>query len=135
MVWHSGKVVSILQMRWDKILRVPLSVLPLQSYSFWLKVCRIGIVVWCSVNTRTASLLLSQVAPFLHLFVAAVASFQKLRGDIDREPQIDGTTSSGIHLSQVEGGFEFKNVSFTYPSRPEVSVLDQISFSIPANKY
>ncbi|KNG84600.1 ABC multidrug transporter SidT [Aspergillus nomiae NRRL 13137] len=82
-----------------------------------------------------ATLLLSQVAPFLHLFTAAVASFQKLRADIDRQPQIDATSESGIHLSQAEGGFEFKNVSFTYPSRPEITVLDQISLSIPANKH
>ncbi|KAE8381664.1 P-loop containing nucleoside triphosphate hydrolase protein [Aspergillus bertholletiae] len=82
-----------------------------------------------------ATLLLSQVAPFLHLFTAAVASFEKLRSDIDRQPQIDATTESGIRLSQAEGGFEFKDVSFTYPSRPEITVLDQISLSIPAKKH
>ncbi|KAF7136899.1 hypothetical protein CNMCM5793_006514 [Aspergillus hiratsukae] len=82
-----------------------------------------------------ATLLLSQVAPFLHLFVAAVASFQKLRGDIDREPMIDSTSDSGLRLTQAEGGFEFKDVSFTYPSRPEITVLDNISLSIPANKH
>ncbi|KAB8230830.1 ABC transporter ATP-binding protein [Aspergillus alliaceus] len=82
-----------------------------------------------------ATLLLSQVAPFLHLFTAAVASFRKLREGIVRQPQIDATTESGIRLSQAEGGFEFKNVSFTYPSRPEITVLDQISLSIPANKH
>ncbi|GFF38460.1 leptomycin B resistance protein pmd1 [Aspergillus lentulus] len=82
-----------------------------------------------------ATLLLSQVAPFLHLFVAAVASFQKLREDIDREPMIDSTSDSGLRLTQAQGGFEFKDVSFTYPSRPEITVLDNISLSIPANKH
>ncbi|KAE8154159.1 ABC multidrug transporter SidT [Aspergillus avenaceus] len=82
-----------------------------------------------------ATLLLSQVAPFLHLFMAAVASFQKLRDDIDRQPLIDGTTDAGIRLTEANGGFEFKNVSFTYPSRPEITVLDQINLSIPANKH
>ncbi|EAW12139.1 ABC transporter ATP-binding protein [Aspergillus clavatus NRRL 1] len=82
-----------------------------------------------------ATLLLSQVAPFLHLFVAAVASHRKLRDDINREPLIDGTTTSGLRLTQAEGGFEFKDVSFTYPSRPEITVLDRISLSLPANKH
>ncbi|KAJ5606379.1 leptomycin B resistance protein pmd1 [Penicillium lagena] len=82
-----------------------------------------------------ATLLLSQVAPFLHLFVAAVASFQKLREDIDREPLIDSTMSSGLRLSEAEGGFEFKDVSFTYPSRPEITVLDHINIRLPANKH
>lgn len=82
-----------------------------------------------------ATLLLSQVAPFLHLFTAAVASFEKLRHDIDRVPRIDGTNTSGIRLLKAEGGFEFKDVSFTYPSRPEVTVLNQINLHIPANKH
>ncbi|PLB34828.1 ABC transporter ATP-binding protein [Aspergillus candidus] len=82
-----------------------------------------------------ATLLLSQVAPFLHLFTAAVASYSKLRGDIDREPLIDGTTDAGIRLTQADGGFELENVSFIYPSRPEITVLDQVSLSIPAKKH
>ncbi|KAK0099467.1 hypothetical protein ONS95_004677 [Cadophora gregata] len=82
-----------------------------------------------------ASLLLSQVAPFLHMFVAAVASYQKLTGDIDRVPTIDGTSGSGLRLTQSEAGFEFRDVSFTYPSRPEITVLDKINLSIPVNKH
>lgn len=76
---------------------------------------------------------MSQVAPFLHLFIAAIASYKKLRSDIDRQPLIDGTTDSGLRLPQA-GGFEFKDVSFTYPSRPEITVLNNITLSIPANK-
>ncbi|KAJ9151330.1 Multidrug resistance protein [Pleurostoma richardsiae] len=82
-----------------------------------------------------ASLLLSQVAPFAHLFSAAVASYDKLREEIDREPLIDGTATSGRPLSKIEGGFEFKDVSFTYPSRPEITVLDHVSISIPPSKH
>ncbi|KAJ5623515.1 leptomycin B resistance protein pmd1 [Penicillium lividum] len=82
-----------------------------------------------------ATLLFSQVSPFLHLFVQAVSSYSKLREDLERVPQIDGTSDAGIRMTQAEGGFEFKNVSFTYPSRPEITVLDNISLSIPANKH
>lgn len=80
-------------------------------------------------------MLLSQVAPFLHLFVAAVASFEKLREEIDRQSLINGTDTSGLRLSQAQGGFEFKNVSFKYPARPEVTVLDGINLSIRPNKH
>ncbi|PTB63261.1 P-loop containing nucleoside triphosphate hydrolase protein [Trichoderma citrinoviride] len=82
-----------------------------------------------------ATLLLSQVAPFVHLFMAAVASFEKLRTDMEREPSIDGTSTLGLTLSNVAGNFEFKDVSFTYPSRPEITVLDRIHISIPALKH
>lgn len=78
---------------------------------------------------------MSQVAPFLHLFTAAVASFQKLQGDINRKSLIDGTAVSGTRLIQAEGGFQFKNVSFTYPSRPEITVLDQVNLHMPPNKH
>ncbi|EAQ85460.1 hypothetical protein CHGG_09474 [Chaetomium globosum CBS 148.51] len=87
-----------------------------------------------------ATLLLSQIAPFVHLFIAAVASFRKLREEMDRESQIDGTAMSGVKLPAQEDpeakfGFELKDVSFTYPSRPEITVLDKIDISIPANKH
>ncbi|KAL4760154.1 ABC transporter ATP-binding protein [Aspergillus foveolatus] len=81
-----------------------------------------------------ATLLLSQVAPFLHLFTAGVASYEKLHADINRQPLIDGTTPSGSRLTQA-GGFELNEVSFSYPSRPEVTVLDKVSLSIPPNKH
>lgn len=87
------------------------------------------------IDTVTATLLLSQVAPFVHLFIAAVASYRKLREEIDRESLIDGTAAAGLHLSQAEGGFELKDVSFTYPSRPEITVLDQVNLRIPISKH
>lgn len=91
-------------------------------------------------NTTTATLVLSQVAPFAHLFVAAVASFQKLRESMDRQSQIDGTSTSGLTLSppptRAAGfGFELRDVSFTYASRPEIAVLDQVNICIPPSKH
>ncbi|OQV03734.1 ABC transporter transmembrane domain-containing protein [Cladophialophora immunda] len=99
------------------------------------KTASVGVTFTVVFILIEATLVLSQVAPFLHLFGAAVASFQKLREDMDREPLIDGTAASGLHLSQAEGGFEFKDVSFTYPSRPEVTVLDQVNLRIPPRKH
>jgi len=51
------------------------------------------------------------------------------------ESAIDGTTTSGIRLTEAKGGFEFENVSFFYPSRPEVTVLDGVSISVPPGKH
>lgn len=54
---------------------------------------------------------------------------------MDREPLIDGTSAAGHRISQPDSGFVFRDVSFSYPSRPEVTVLDQVNLSIPLNKH
>ncbi|CAG8044985.1 unnamed protein product [Penicillium nalgiovense] len=82
-----------------------------------------------------ATLLLSQVAPFIHLFTQAVACYHKLRDDIERKSLIDGSSEEGLRLTQAEGGFEFKDVSFIYPSRPEITVLNKINLSIAPKKH
>ncbi|KAJ5678031.1 leptomycin B resistance protein pmd1 [Penicillium maclennaniae] len=82
-----------------------------------------------------ATLTLSQVAPFIHLFMAATGSYEKLREDLYRKSLIDGTGDSGLRLTEAQGGFDFQNVSFIYPSRPEITVLDKISLSLPAKKH
>ena len=82
-----------------------------------------------------ATLTLSMVAPFLHLFGGAVASYEKLREDLYREPRINGTDDSGTRLARAEGALELRGVSFVYPSRADVTVLDRINLQIPANKH
>lgn len=48
---------------------------------------------------------------------------------------IPAQTSSGTPLpSNITGKLEFKNVSFRYPTRPEMLVLDSVSFTIPPGK-
>ncbi|KAJ6091883.1 hypothetical protein N7467_003852 [Penicillium canescens] len=82
-----------------------------------------------------ASLILSQVAPFIQSFDAASVAFTKLRADIDHSSAIDGTDeNSGEVLSQVKGDIELRNVSFTFPSRADKPVLQDLSFSCPAGQ-
>ena len=51
---------------------------------------------------------------------------------IDTVPAIDSESKAGIVLRKenVLGRFEFRNVSFAYPSRPDVLVLDNFSLVI-----
>ena len=46
-------------------------------------------------------------------------------------PPIDITSDAGISPDHVEGKVEFRDVTFTYPSRPDVVVLE--NFSVEAN--
>lgn len=58
----------------------------------------------------------------------------KLYATIDRVPVIDSSDPSGLKPAEVSGALEFENIRFTYPSRPDVPVLKDISLSFPAGK-
>ncbi|KAJ5329215.1 hypothetical protein N7452_009605 [Penicillium brevicompactum] len=82
-----------------------------------------------------ATLVLSQVAPFLQIFGAASAAFAKLKRDMNHQSAINGMSETGLALpSSTAGHFELRNVSFTYPSRPEQQVLRNVSLECPAGK-
>ena len=58
----------------------------------------------------------------------AVGAAEKVFELIDRQPMIDH--HSGIDKpDKLDGVVEFKKVSFSYPSRPDVEVLKNISFT------
>lgn len=82
-----------------------------------------------------ASFIISLVAPFLTIFANASKSSEKLFQTIQRQPAIEGTNQEqGIQRSSMTGDISFENVSFSYPSRAEVPVLENVSLSIPSNK-
>lgn len=81
-------------------------------------------------------MLLSQTAPFLQIFDAAAASFENLQAAIERPSKIDGTVDDvGRTLPDVSGNIELRDVSFEYPSRRDVPVLQQVSLTCPAGKH
>lgn len=57
----------------------------------------------------------------------AVGASKKVFELIDRKPRIcnTGTVSSG----RISGEIRFENVSFCYPTRPDISVLNNVTFS------
>ncbi|KAF8018914.1 hypothetical protein BT93_H3722 [Corymbia citriodora subsp. variegata] len=53
---------------------------------------------------------------------------------LDSKPQIDSSNDEGIVLENVTGNIELEHVSFTYPTRPDVQILKDLSLAIPAGK-
>ncbi|ORX91678.1 P-loop containing nucleoside triphosphate hydrolase protein, partial [Clohesyomyces aquaticus] len=47
---------------------------------------------------------------------------------MDHRPLIDATANTGDSPPDTAGHIEFRDVSFTYPSRPEQPVIQNISF-------
>ncbi|KAJ5806581.1 uncharacterized protein N7503_004183 [Penicillium pulvis] len=83
-----------------------------------------------------ASFILSQVAPYVHVFASAAGASERLMVVINRESQIDGTSESGDKSAPFESrDITLNDVHFTYPSRPDAPVLQGVTFSIPPRKH
>lgn len=67
-------------------------------------------------------------------FGRAATSAAELFRLIDRSSAINPFDESGEQPSAVQGTIECENVTFSYPMRPGVTVLDNFSLNIPAGK-
>ncbi|KAI0902060.1 putative ABC multidrug transporter [Annulohypoxylon nitens] len=80
-----------------------------------------------------ASLVLSQISPYLQIFGSATAALEKLEVDMERQSKIDGTVPlQGDDFESFSGDIKLENVDFTYPSRPDVPVIQGVSLHLPA---
>lgn len=73
---------------------------------------------------------LPEVKYFTEASVAASRIFHR----IDRVPQIDSEAKEGLVLKNIHGELEFEHVFFTYPSRPNCTVLKDFNLKIEAGK-
>lgn len=79
--------------------------------------------------------MISQISPYLQIFGSATAALEKLEKDIDRHSKIDGTLpSQGDEFESFSGDVTLENVDFTYPSRPDVPVIQGVTLHFPAGQ-
>uniref|UniRef100_A0A3Q1EJ24 ATP-binding cassette, sub-family B (MDR/TAP), member 11a n=1 Tax=Acanthochromis polyacanthus TaxID=80966 RepID=A0A3Q1EJ24_9TELE len=81
-----------------------------------------------------AAMNLGQASPCLEAFASGRAAAKSIFETIDREPEIDCLSEEGHKLDKVIGDIEFHNITFHYPSRPEVKILDNLSMKIKAGE-
>ena len=53
---------------------------------------------------------------------------------IEREPEIDSSSNLGKTPGKMVGNIRFRDVSFSYPSRPDVSILKGFDLKVPSGK-
>ncbi|KAJ5133203.1 hypothetical protein N7526_004568 [Penicillium atrosanguineum] len=83
-----------------------------------------------------ATFIFSQVSPYMHVFSAATSASGRFLEVIQRDSNIDGTSSEGERNANLEDhDIYFKEVHFKYPARPETPILQGLSFSIPAKQH
>jgi ATP-binding cassette subfamily B (MDR/TAP) protein 1 len=53
---------------------------------------------------------------------------------LDRKSKIDTISDKGLMLENVTGDIDLTNVSFKYPSRPDVQIFSDFTLHIPSTK-
>lgn len=71
-----------------------------------------------------------KLPPNLSAIFGARAAAYKVFATIDRIPEINVDGNDGMKPAQVRGAIDFRNVNFSYPNRPDVPVLNDVSFQI-----
>ncbi|KAJ9554610.1 hypothetical protein OSB04_018655 [Centaurea solstitialis] len=72
--------------------------------------------------------------PNLTFISEAVAATERMFKMISRSPLIDPDDSKGKTLPSVRGDIEFRSVCFSYPSRPDTPILQELSLKVKAGK-
>ncbi|XP_063255894.1 bile salt export pump isoform X4 [Prinia subflava] len=77
---------------------------------------------------------LGQASPCLEAFATGRGAATNIFETIDKKPTIDCMSEDGYKLDKVRGEIEFHNVTFHYPSRPDVKILDNLNMVIKAGE-
>lgn len=85
-------------------------------------------------SVTIATISITALAPYSIEFARAASGAAQLFELIDRKSDIDPFDESGEKPSHVTGHLDLEHVTFAYPSRPGVTVLDDFSLSVPAGK-
>ncbi|AEO57211.1 ABC transporter [Thermothelomyces thermophilus ATCC 42464] len=86
------------------------------------------------LSVTIGSINITMLAPYSIEFTRAATSAASLFKLIDRQSAINPFDDSGEKPSEVTGLVELENVTFAYPTRPGVTVLDNFSLRVPAGK-
>jgi ATP-binding cassette subfamily B (MDR/TAP) protein 1 len=81
----------------------------------------------------TGAVSIAHAAPHIQAFAGAISAAANIFKIIDR-PAPDDQRSVGLKPEKVEGALEFRNIKHVYPSRPEVTVLEDFNLVVPAGK-
>ncbi|KAA8522036.1 hypothetical protein F0562_012650 [Nyssa sinensis] len=86
------------------------------------------------LNVVLAGLSLGQAAPDISAFIRAKAAAYPIFEMIERNTVSRTSSKTGRKLDKLDGHIQFKDVCFSYPSRPNVMIFNKLCLDIPAGK-
>uniref|UniRef100_A0A8C3JVM9 Bile salt export pump n=1 Tax=Calidris pygmaea TaxID=425635 RepID=A0A8C3JVM9_9CHAR len=93
-----------------------------------------GTLLQVFFGVLVGALNLGQASPCLEAFATGRGAAANIFETIDKKPVIDCMSEDGYKLDKVRGEIEFHNVTFHYPSRPDVKILDNLNMVIKAGE-
>uniref|UniRef100_A0A2A4J7A7 ABC-type xenobiotic transporter n=1 Tax=Heliothis virescens TaxID=7102 RepID=A0A2A4J7A7_HELVI len=94
----------------------------------------VGVVYSILFGVYMATQSITFCVPHAEVFAAARGAASTIFQLIDREPLIDSLQQGGLSPRRVIGDITLEDVHFSYPSRPEVKVLNGFSIKIKAGE-
>ncbi|EAQ88656.1 hypothetical protein CHGG_05275 [Chaetomium globosum CBS 148.51] len=86
------------------------------------------------LSVAIGSIQITMLAPYSIDFTRAATSAASLFKLIDRQSAINPFDKSGEQPSDITGLVALEDVTFAYPTRPGITVLDNFSLTVPAGK-
>ncbi|KAF7829207.1 ABC transporter B family member 2-like [Senna tora] len=86
------------------------------------------------LNVVISGLSLGQAAPDISAFIRAKAAAYPIFEMIERETVSKISSKTGSKLSKLDGHIQFKDVCFSYPSRPDIVIFNNLYLDIPPGK-
>ncbi|NWU07746.1 ABCBB protein, partial [Cephalopterus ornatus] len=93
-----------------------------------------GTLLQVFFGVLVGALNLGQASPCLEAFATGRGAAANIFETIDKKPTIDCMSEDGYKLDKVQGEIEFHNVTFHYPSRPDIKILDNLNTVIKAGE-
>lgn len=94
----------------------------------------VSTILTVAMSVMIGSYALGNVAPNVQAFTTGLGAAAKIFTTIDRTSALDSSSDKGEKLDKVSGEIRLENVKMIYPSRPEVTVMENVSLNIPAGK-
>lgn len=93
-----------------------------------------GQIITVFFSIMMAGFTIGMAGPCIQALVSARTLAAGMFNTIDRTSLIDPTTTDGETLESVKGAIEIRDVTFAYPSRPDVTVCRNYSLTIESGE-
>ncbi|ORZ35134.1 P-loop containing nucleoside triphosphate hydrolase protein [Catenaria anguillulae PL171] len=93
-----------------------------------------GTVITVFFAVMIGAFSLGNSGPNIQVIATARGAAAKVYSVIERVPSIDTSSEEGVRVTELKGDIEFRNVSFHYPSRPDIPILKNFSLKIKAGE-